>query len=86
MPAYAIELAPAASRQFKKLAKEVQRRISQKIDSLQTNPRPHGVEKLEGEDSLYRVRVGDHRIIYQISDRKLIVLVVRIADRKDVYR
>ena len=45
-----------------------------------------GVEKLEGEDDLYRVRVGDYRVVFTISDERLIVLVVRIAHRKDVYR
>ena len=86
MPAYTVELAPAALRQLKKLEKQLQKRIAAKIDSLQGNPRPHGAEKLEGADFLYRVRVGDYRIVYQISDKALVVLVVRIGDRKDVYR
>lgn len=86
MPAYSVELAPSASRQFRKLEKQIQRRVAEKIDSLQQNPRPHGVEKLAGASSLYRVRVGDCRIVYEISDQKLTVLILKIADRKDVYR
>jgi mRNA interferase RelE/StbE len=68
------------------LEKPRQRRISAKIDSLKTNPRPSGVEKLSGEEDLYRVRVGDYRILYQIHDRILLVLILRIGHRQDVYR
>jgi mRNA interferase RelE/StbE len=56
------------------------------IDSLAANPRPQGVEKMKGEKNLYRVRTGDYRILYTIEDRKLIVLVVKIGNRRDVYR
>jgi mRNA interferase RelE/StbE len=64
----------------------MQQRIAGKINDLVQEPRPMGVEKLEGEDDLYRVRVGDYRVVFTISDERLIVLVVRIAHRKDVYR
>ncbi len=83
---YHVELAPAAVRQLRKLERGVQARVEAKINSLQQNPRPPGVEKLEGAESLYRVRVGDFRIVYQINDKRLLVLVVKVADRKDVYR
>lgn len=83
---YQIEFAPSAARQFRRLPGNIKARVAAKVDSLATNPRPHGVEKLEGRNGLYRVRVGDFRIVYEIRDRKLVVLVVRIADRKDVYR
>jgi len=56
---------------------------------LEDNPRPQGVERLEAEEKLYRVSVSpgtDYRVIYQIRDEVLIVLVVRVGDRKDVYR
>jgi mRNA interferase RelE/StbE len=86
MATYTVDFAPIAARQFSKLAGQVKRRVGQKIDALETNPRPPGVEKLEGEGSFYRVRVGDFRIVYQISDKLLLVLVVKIADRKEVYR
>ena len=56
------------------------------MDALAANPRPKGVKKLSGPDDLYRIRVGDYRIVYQIHDDRLIVLVVRIGHRKDVYR
>jgi mRNA interferase RelE/StbE len=63
----------------------VRRQIFKKIGTLQSNPRPVGVEKLTAIDS-YRVRVGDYRIIYDIEDRITTVLVVRIGNRKEVYR
>ena len=56
---------------------------------LEENPRPHGIEKLEAKAKLYRVYAGpgkDYRVIYQIQHEKLLVLVVRVGDRKDVYR
>ena len=56
------------------------------MDELCFAPRPIGSVKLEGEENLWRIRVGDYRIVYTIEDKKLIVLVVRIAHRKDVYR
>mgnify|MGYP001580816136 FL=1 len=56
------------------------------MDALAATPRPKGVKKLTGTDDLYRIRVGDYRIVYQIHDDRLIVLVVRIGHRRDVYR
>jgi len=84
--AYTVELKPSAAKALEALPRPDQRRIAARIDTLATDPRPVGVKKLEGEDALYRVRVGDYRIVYQIQERRLIVLVVRIAHRRDVYR
>lgn len=84
--AYSILLAPPAERQLKALAEPVQKRIVRRLKSLRENPRPQGVKKLTGEDDLYRIREGDYRIIYTIHDKELIILVVKIGDRKEVYR
>lgn len=84
--AYAVLLAPAAERQLKAFDKPLQQRIARRLARLGDHPRPPGVEKLEGEDDLYRVREGDYRVIYTIQDRQLIVLVVKIGHRKEVYR
>ena len=84
--AYTIEVAPAAERQLAALPKPIQTQIVRRIDKLAGDPRPHGVEKITGEDDLYRVRSGDYRILYTINDQELLVLVVKIADRKEVYR
>jgi len=84
--AYSILLAPPAERQLKSLTDSVQKRIVKRLKSLRENPRPQGVKKLAGEEDLYRIRDGDSRIIYTIQDKELIVLVVKIGNRKDVYR
>lgn len=86
MDAYAIHFKPRARRELAKLPKPVGERIARAIDELAHEPRPPGCKKLAGEDDLWRVRVGDYRIVYQVHDDRLIVLVVRIGDRKDVYR
>ena len=64
----------------------VRLRVSRKIDALAQDPRPAGVKKLEGEADIYRVRDGNFRIIYRIEDRKLLILVLLVGDRRDVYR
>jgi mRNA interferase RelE/StbE len=83
---YTVEFSPRAARQFKELPKQAQVRLKSRIDALAENPRPRGAEKLKSEDVLYRIRVGDYRVIYGVGDKTLIVLVVKIGDRKQVYR
>ncbi len=63
----------------------VQKRIVRALEQLETDPRPPGVRKLQGEDNLWRLRVGDHRVIYTIENDRLLVLVVRVANRRDAY-
>ena len=84
--AYSILLAPPAERQFKALTESTQKRIVKRLRMLAANPRPHGAKKLVNEDDLYRIREGDYRIIYTIRDKELILLVVKIGDRKEIYR
>lgn len=83
---YRVHIAPAAERDLRALPVEVLRRIRPRIDGLATDPRPPGVEKLAGGGDLYRLRVGDYRIIYQVQDRAVLVLIVRVRHRRDVYR
>ncbi|HHT9135036.1 MAG TPA: type II toxin-antitoxin system RelE family toxin [Candidatus Avalokitesvara rifleensis] len=86
---YRIEFTAKARRQLKDLSKadrHAMGRIKTRIDALANNPRPPDVKKLSGTESLYRIRVGDYRIIYEIQDRVLVVLVVKIGRRGDVYR
>ena len=83
---YRIEFAPAADRGFRALAEDVRRRLRPGIDALSEKPRPHGVESLAGEKGIYRIRAGDYRITYQIRDNALVVLIVRIGHRREVYR
>jgi len=85
MPKYNVEFAPAAVRQLRKLPSDVQSRIAHVIDKLSNNPLPSGVKKLSGQDALYRVRVGDYRVVYQFLSGRLLVLIVRVGHRKDIY-
>jgi mRNA interferase RelE/StbE len=83
---YTVELTASAVKTLRDLPRIDQRKVAARIDALAENPRPPGVEKLEGADDLYRVRAGDYRIIYQIENKRLLVLVVRIGHRSEVYR
>lgn len=83
---YRIELAPRAQREFKALDGSVRGRIKRRIDSLAENPYPSGIKKIEGEDDLYRLRVGDYRILYQVKEKILLILIVGIGHRRDIYR
>ena len=84
--AYRLELKPSAAKSLSKLPRVAQRAIAEALEGLSENPRPHGVTKLTGEDNLYRVRAGDYRVVYTIQDNILLVLVLRIAHRRDAYR
>jgi mRNA interferase RelE/StbE len=77
---------PSADWQLRKLPADVQRRIVAQVATLALNPRPRGVVKLAGDDNLWRIRIGDYRVVYEIHDDRLIVLVLRVANRKDVCR
>ncbi len=84
--AYRVEFKPSARRQLRKLPLDAQARIVARAEALAHDPRPQGVEHLAGGDDLYRIRVGDYRIVYKIYDRVLLVLVVRLGHRREVYR
>lgn len=85
-PRYRIEFTHPARKELADLPRKARERIAPRIDALSVNSRPRGVEKLKGEADLYRIRVGDYRVIYSIQDDVLIVTVVRVADRRDAYR
>jgi mRNA interferase RelE/StbE len=76
---------PRARRDLGKLPHAIGERIAAAIDALALQPRPPGCVKLAGNDDLWRIRVGDYRVVYQIHDDLLIVLVVRIGHRREVY-
>jgi mRNA interferase RelE/StbE len=86
MAGYQVVLTPTAERQFAKLPFQSREMIAAALVALGANPRPPGVVKLAGADDLWRVRVRQYRIVYQIFDKELIVTVVKIGDRKEVYR
>jgi len=83
---YTVTILPSALGQWAELPRHDQKRIKQRIDRLAVDPRLPGVKKLKGESHLFRLRSGNYRIIYSIEDVRLIVLVIRIGHRRDVYR
>ena len=81
---YTIEISETARKQLSKLPNSIAERIEEKLLDLEDNPRPVGNIKLKGRDA-HRMRVGDYRAIYTISDNILKVIVVKVAHRREVY-
>ena len=86
MSAYKIEWLPAAVRRFGRLDPQVQARVLRRISALADEPRPSDVVKLSGADNLWRIRIGDYRVIYRLVDAVLVVTVVEVGHRREVYR
>ena len=82
---YRVEIESRAERVFRGLSTPVQKRVGTAMRGLGDNPRPHGCLKLKGEEDAWRIRVGDYRVIYEIHDVLLLVLVIRIGHRSAVY-
>lgn len=85
MASYKLLITRSASKELEAVPAKDRGRIIAKIRDLEENPRPQGAEKLSGDDK-YRLRQGDYRILYEIQDKQLIVTVVRIGNRREVYR
>jgi mRNA interferase RelE/StbE len=83
---YAVEFTPQARREFDKLPDDVQDILELRLDALSLSPRPPGMKKMAGTDDLFRIRVGDYRIVYRIKDRVLLIVVMHVGHRKEVYR
>lgn len=83
---YRIEAAPAAVRQLRKLDPAARRRVQAAIELLAEQPRPSGAKKLVGGAGEWRVRTGDYRIVYEIHDDVLLVLVVAVGHRREIYQ
>jgi len=82
---YSIEIKRSAAKELAELPKQDRLRVIARIEQLAHDPRPSGSEKLSGRER-YRVRQGDYRILYEIHDHVLLVMVVRIGHRREVYR
>ena len=82
---YRISLAPAAARQLRKFEPPVRRRIQAVLELLASEPRPRSATQLVGGSGEWRVRTGDYRIIYEIHDDQLLLLVLRMGHRREVY-
>jgi mRNA interferase RelE/StbE len=83
---HTVQLAPAAKRQLRKLDRSIQERVVRRLEKLEKDPRPPGVEKMEGDESTYRIRMGEYRILYEIRDKVLVVLVLKVGHRREIYR
>lgn len=85
MASYRVFIKPSAAKELESVPAKDRRRVATKIKSLGTNPRPPGCEKLSGLER-YRIRQGNYRVLYEIQDDVLVVLVVKVGHRKDIYR
>ena len=85
MAKYSVIVQPSAQKELEKLPNIIQNKILKALISLSDNPRPVGCKKLVGSDS-WRVRIGEYRVVYIIEDKVLRIEIIRIANRKDVYR
>jgi mRNA interferase RelE/StbE len=82
---FTVLLQPSARRVLDGLSRDLQKRIITKLETLESNPYPPDAKKLRGEEA-FRVRVGDYRIVYEVQGKQLVVLVLRIGHRREVYR
>lgn len=84
--AYDIAFVTGAARELRGIRPEVRRRLRPRIDDLMNEPRPQGARRLRSRDLLYRIRVGDYRIVYSVDDDAQMVIVVRVRQRASAYR
>jgi mRNA interferase RelE/StbE len=83
---YQVEIYPSALRALAQLPQPSQDALKDKLKKLVNDPRPYGSEELEGKKGYYRIRQGNYRAIYVVDDRIVRVVVVKIGDRKEIYR
>ncbi|MFZ4503892.1 MAG: type II toxin-antitoxin system RelE family toxin [Methylovulum sp.] len=86
MACYSVEIKKSAQKTLLGLPAQIVENITLIIDSLIENPKPHGSKKLAGADNTYRIRSGDYRIIYTVFNSELIVEVIKVGHRKEIYR
>lgn len=86
MACYEIEVSATAERQLRKIGREARTLILAAIENLATNQRPHGCRKLRGFNDIYRIRVGNYRIIYSVDDKSVLIIILKLGHRKSIYR
>lgn len=86
MVSYRVEWKRSAAKELKKLPPSVILRILDSVRGLAEDPYPHGARKLAGSDHSYRIRIGDYRVVYTVEDDFLLVQIIRVGHRRDVYR
>ena len=83
---YRVRLTRAAERGLEGLSRKDRERLVSRMAGLADAPRPHGVEKIQGQHELYRIRSGDYRVVYRIDDSQRSVVIEAIGHRRDIYR
>ena len=83
---YKIEYKPKVQKFIEAQSRKIQRQIFKRIEDLQKDPRPPGTILLDSEKKIYRIRSGNYRIVYQVRDKVLLVIVAKVDDRKDIYK
>lgn len=86
MASYRIEWRRATKKDLRRIDREAVKRIVSAVEELATNPYPPGCQKLAGSDFAFRIRIGDYRVLYEVFDGMLVVEVVRVGHRREVYR
>ena len=86
MAPYEIEISRTAEKQLRKLPRLDRERVARKMSSLARDPYPHGTRKLAGYEDVYRVRVGHWRILYSVGTKTLIIIILKVGHRGDIYR
>ena len=85
MTEYTTEFAASAAKEFRALPEEIKWRVRKAVESLHRNPRPTGVRKLHSRDPLYRIRVGQYRVVYELDDEAERIRITRVRHRRDAY-
>lgn len=83
---YTVEYLEIAEKSLLRLPKQIVKRVRDSIQALKIDPRPPGSKKLKGEGNKWRIRVGDYRVVYSIEDDRLVILIIDVGHRKDIYR
>lgn len=83
---YTLKIARSAEKELDRLPRAARESVADRILSLENTPRPIGVKKLQGRESSYRLRVGDYRVLYTISDQDRVMTIYAVGHRREVYR
>lgn len=86
MVKYSIEISNTAEKQLRKIPRDDQIRVLRAVKQLAVEPNPSGCRKLSGYDDIFRIRVGVYRILYSVEKKRIVVVILKIGHRKDVYR
>jgi len=86
MASYKIEWKNSAYKELQKLPRPIIPRVVAAVSDLAADPFPHGVKKLVGSEFSYRIRIGEYRVVYEVFESRLLIEIVRVRHRKDVYR